>query len=326
MRVQNRIALTVGFLAVFFVAVSWIFFSGQKSTERGIRYLAGSYSSYDYDDPYLQYVYPGEALPCDSPYCRMTYRLLDGYFSVEFLYRELSNPSVLLRPQLEDAERVFQFLLPTFRESPISNVTMNPSGSGIALDTMCILGFLTRDQLLAEHVLGALDADDNWIAETHYRDGRWRNIADETWCLRLLAVTGVASEQLSSLVEKQIVRADAFITGSAGVSDKAAVFLHMLRMLNDVPNERFQETMQRYASELQTLSGERSLQGDALLQANMLTALRTIGQRSDATKAVARRLRADQDADGAWRRREGEPIPVLTTASVLTALLVDGKE
>lgn len=313
------VAVVMAGIAAFFVVLQ-----KKDPVERGLAYLNSAYAKYSYDDPYLQYVYPGEDLHCDLEDCTITYRLLDGYFAALLLYREHNNPPGLAR-QVHDAENVFQSILPEWRVAPIANVVTNPKGDGIALDTMCLVGFLTRDRALADHVLASRDEESNWIAESHYRGTPWRNIADETWCLRMLIAVGVERTATQTLIERQTEKARAFLAEGNSVADRTTVLVHMLEVFADARDERFAAAQTAFWEELKTLSHDASITDDTLLQANILLALVRTGDKGTETRRIAGRLRSLQGSDGAWRRRIGEPLAVLTTARVLTALILNEK-
>ena len=288
---------------------------------RGLRFLAASWRGDRFDDAYLDYVYPGERLVCPLPDCKVTYRLLDAYFDLHWLKQALGSLGPA-EPVARRAAEVTHALVPPWRLSGPYNVRRDPIPGGIGLDTYCILGLVERDRDMAEVVARHLDPT-GWIPEGHYRTSEsFRALADETWCLRLLAATGTASDKVPTLAAEQVERGRAEV-GSATSSEVAAnLAYHLLGLLSEVNGEELGPARAWFAGRLAAASRDPALADDRLTRANVLEALAAARWEGRADlDALAADLLAAQEADGGWYSRRGESGTSLRTFTTLRALL-----
>ena len=142
-----------------------------------------------FGDPYLAYEYPDERLPHPEGSRRLTYRVIDAYAILTMLRRAGPLPSELegISAQAEEALRA---LAPAWRGRGFTNTLRNPRTDGIALDTYCIVGWLSADADMAREVVDAIEGD-RWLPAGWYDDLQtFRAAADESWCLRLALSAG----------------------------------------------------------------------------------------------------------------------------------------
>jgi len=142
-----------------------------------------------FGDPYLSYEYPEERLPAPEGARRLTYRIIDAYAILTMLRRAGPLPSELEGIAAE-AEQALRRLAPAWRGRGFTNTLRDPRSDGIALDTYCIVGWLSADADMAREVVDAIDGD-RWLPAGWYDDlQRFRATADESWCLRLALSAG----------------------------------------------------------------------------------------------------------------------------------------
>jgi hypothetical protein len=140
-------------------------------------------------DPYLAYVYPEENLPSPPGAPRLTYRNVDAAAILVSIGREMGGAGGLAT-MIREAETAIEGAVGAWRGRGFSNVRKGARPEGIALDTFCTIGWLARDAMMADEAAGALHGD-GWLPEALYDQGdEYRLLADEAWCLRLLAATG----------------------------------------------------------------------------------------------------------------------------------------
>ncbi|MFH1171866.1 MAG: hypothetical protein V1778_05015 [bacterium] len=326
MRAQQRFGVFFGLAVLGAVLGAFLWYrAGEKqpttAIERGLSYLATAYSPYHYADPYLEYVYPGEMLTCPLKDCHITYRVLDAFFDVLFLKQENSSASLLGR-QLQDASATLNALLPEWRTANLSNTILGAEKEGVALDTACILGYVERDVALADHVATFLTPDGNWLNDDLYADDLWRNIADETWCIRLFAVTHQLAGHVPNLVETKIRETTTFLADNHQTNDQIGVLYHMILLLADVNDPRYQSTLDAYVTQLATISQQSEVHEQTMTLANILEAL-IRGGYDDHTllERIATILQNRQQANGSWfSSTTQESFPVFTTFRVTLAL------
>ena len=294
-----------------------------QAIQRGLEFLETNHSAYHFSDPYLEYVYPGEAIACDLPDCRVTYRLLDAYFALAMFRGRLSTQeAAVVGPIATEQVAVFQDLVPRWRSLPLNNTLESKpqDANGIALDTYCILGVLEQDRAMAEQAVSFLNDQDRWLAAGLYTDDRWRNIADETWCLRLLAVTGVAADRLPALTERKAAEAREFLKTEQDASAKLGAIYHILALAADTGNALDQATVTEFQQAGAQLYASGSFSGNAMSLANLLEVLLLSGYTDRSLLAgLAYQLRGLQNVDGSWRVGAGD-YPVFVTLRTLNAL------
>ncbi len=297
--------------------------SVDQAVQRGLEYLARAHAPYRYDDPYLEYVYPGESLDCPLADCRLTYRLLDAYFMVEMLTsRLIGNERSLLRSQSDEANAVFEAIAPTWRQASILNTAKSTEQDkdGLALDTYCILGYLKNDSSFSDTVLRYL-GDDGWLAPDAYLTDRWRNIADESWCLRLLAVTDKRPVQFETLIQAKIDQTKQFVQTNEPASSKLAVLYHALLMLNDFQNESYAAAITEFQNRSVELFNQKILPlRDPISLGNLVESLVATGYSNKVElDKLVRNLIGFQTPDGAWRD-EQDQATVFSTFRALIGL------
>lgn len=295
------------------------------AVKRGVDAVHTRHSPYRFDDPYLAYIYPGENLSCPLAGCTATYRLLDAYFSIRmvpYLYYD-----EWLRAEKDEADAVLTAMQPVVEPMPFSNTLAEHDDNGIALDTACIFGYLTNDTAIARHAVAALDKNKNWLADDLYTTDAWRNIADETWCIRLLASESSNAELVTALTGRKIVEMGQFSRGQASVIDKAAALVHMVYLLDGVQDDIAAGFEKQYAENLVAYLPDPAIVENTLMNANILDALLTVNVHMSGTVPTAAfstlfdRLLARQHKDGTWTETAGDDgLPVFTTLRVLTAL------
>lgn len=292
-----------------------------SAVQNGLRYLATIYTPYHYPDSYLEYVYPGEALACPLDGCTITYRTLDAFFDVRFLLEEVEAPE-LLKAQISDVEKTFAAILPEWRRANLYNAIASDGQPGVALDTACILGYTENDEVLADHVATFLTADGNLLKDDEYADDRWRNIADETWCIRLFARTGRQTHRLQELVQTKISEADQFLAHEQGEEFRIAVLFHMLYLLADLNDPHFTQKLRQYTEALAMLAADPAIAENTFTQANILDALARVRfDNRDVLDRLARSILLRQRADGSWTQTTRVALfPVFTTFRATLAL------
>lgn len=295
------------------------------AVKRGVSAVDARHTPYRFDDPYLQYVYPNEHLACPLAGCAVTYRLLDAYFSVRmvpYLYYD-----EWLGAEKDEADAVLAAMTPSVEQQPFSNTIEEHDDAGIALDTACIFGYLTENRTVAQHAVAALNEEQNWLADDYYADDAWRNIADETWCIRLLARTSSATALVQALTGRKIVEMERFFASDASVIDKTAALVHMAYLLDAVHDDIGAGFEKKYAEYLVASASEPTLVGNTLMTANILDALLTARARlpdvvpTATLRSLYERLVERQHRNGTWTESEGgDGLPVFTTLRALTAL------
>jgi hypothetical protein len=176
-----------------------------EALSRGAGCLERDRDGASFRDPYLTYVYPGERLPAPPGAPPLTYRNVDAAAILLSIGEELGasgDARAALAPMIDQAEAAIGGAVATWRGRGFSNVRVGAQPGGIALDTYCTVGWLKRDAIMAEEAGAALHGD-GWLPEALYDAGdEFRLIADESWCLRLLAATGRFGRDARRLLER----------------------------------------------------------------------------------------------------------------------------
>jgi hypothetical protein len=300
--------LTVIFLALLLASCS----NQTAPIQKGMSYLNSVYDNGDYDDQYLKYVYPDENLLCDVDGCDLTYRKLDAYFNLMFI-KESTDVS-LIQDQVMYADNVLESIEPNWESGKIYN-TLKSDGQGYALDTYCIFGFIKENKNFADNVVGYLSEND-WLASNHFTSDRWRNIADETWCIRLLQKTGY-SELALNLSKIKVSEVNQFLGDSD--FDDVAVLVHMLHLANDLELSEKPD----YQLRLVNLSKNEEVRRSTHLLSNILESLAKSGyENKSELDSLALLITSRQNRDGSWTEIgfENDNFQVFTTFRAIVAL------
>jgi hypothetical protein len=229
-----------------------------------------------------------------------------------------SNESAVIEAALAEGVNVLADLAPRWRNAPIQNaLKSSASDSGVAIDTYCILGVVKQDVAMARHILSYISEDDNLIDDRYFQNDTWRNIADETWCLRLIAETETPLAQLNIMLNAQADQGKSFLASRETVSAKLAVLYHLLmldsRARPTLPNRDlwWEKTVE--------LLRTGAVDDDPISLGNALEALSNSGYPDQAfLRILTNHLLALQGDDGAWRT--GGQYPVFTTLRALNGL------
>lgn len=295
--------------------------SVQQSADSGIAFLESAYEPYHFKDPYLEYVYPGEHIQCPQQDCKLSYRVLDGFFDVQFI-TDLIGPNARLAAMQGHAKTAFAAVLPEWRSININNTIRSQSSEGMALDTACILAYTVRDQELTQHIATFLTEDNNWMSDSYYTSDTWRNIADETWCIRAMIATNTEPQRIEDLLARAIAQSDAYLA-AASEENRIAVLFHMAYLLYESQTPVFRATLESYDQQLAALARQMLDSGNTIALANMLDVL-SYTQHSDKKLLadLAKAIIAAQQADGSWFSTKASPqYPVFTSFRAVLALL-----
>jgi len=311
------------FLLIIFITSCSSQLDTQDSINKGLNYLVQAKTSgFSYNDEYLKYVYPGEALECPLNNCKITYRKLDAYFNLKFIKNEFQDYS-LIKQDVEEADRILTSLIPIWRNKKLYNIvneTMKDS-SGLALDTYCILGYLYNDKEMSTLVLNSLE-NDNWLPSSFYEgDQDFRTIADESWCVRLVAKSN-NKELIRDVKDKLVKDTYTFINEDHDKITKVNAAIHTLTMLNEF-NENDKE-INFFKDYIATSISDKQTWQDTTTLANILDVL---VQSNYLNKAIINKLTRElinrQEKDGRWLISKGYNEnfgQVFTTFRVIAAL------
>ncbi|MFH1409684.1 MAG: hypothetical protein ABIH34_07270, partial [Nanoarchaeota archaeon] len=260
---------------------------------------------------YLSYVYPGEDLECPLPDCEITYRSLDRDFNLFFL-GELGLGGVL-RDDISSAERRIFAIATSWEGKGIYNVLHQPEEDGIALDTYCIVGLLTENEVMAQTVLETYN-DGHWLSDDYYQgESSFRRLADESWCVRLLLATSPGTDEPVDMIVEETL-----ILHESPVSDLAKMIgtLHTLFVLHDAKDARL-SLYQDYVYQHIPLIEE-----DTLTLANVMDALLQTGFPKEKLSSVQKDLVSRQHEEGFWYANPDEEknAHVFTTFRAVSAL------
>ncbi len=305
-------------------AVYYFYTPLNKSLTRGYEYLRSSYKNYSYNDFYLNYRYSNETLKCPAAGCELSYRLLDAYFNVIMLNNAGASASQLGN-QLSDARSVLSGIIEEWRSGGINNTLKSEGNEAFALDTYCILGFLHEDEKMSETVKRYL-GNSGWLTENYYQDDIWRNIADETWCLRLLIKKTNDYSKLVPVIQRQILETNALLVDSELINQQAVLY-HMAIMMSEaeasgLPVNEMAVILSAYQNRLIAVTLDQELWQQPLSLANTLDALLSIKANEDVIiHKLADKLISLQQKDGAWLPQpEAKQGQVFTTMRALLAL------
>lgn len=319
---MKRVVIIIIALIILSGGLYWYLYQPDEelsTTDKGFQFIRDSYQGFRYEDSYLQYRYPTENLSCAGvPGCDLSYRLLDAYFDVVMLSRAGASETDLGQ-QLTDADQVFEAILPTWESGTIKDTLASEGSEDYALDTYCIMGYLFEDKVMADIVAGYRTGQ-GWFESDHFPQDTWRNIADETWCLRLLMITEKDINILPEAVQRKIIETNKYLTEEPLINQQAVLY-HMVQLLNDaieagVDLDEAQSTLDSYSDQLVLLTMENELWSQPLALANTLEALASIGYSDkEILGKIVDRLTALQREDGSWWAN-----PVSNNGNVFTTL------
>lgn len=300
----------------------------QTAILKGSDFLNNNYNrNSGYNDLYLKYVYPDEKLYCPLEGCRITYRILDAYFGLLFI-KQLDNYGAL-SGQIDYADGVLSSLIDLWQNEKIYNTKKSTlqDGGGIALDTYCILGYIYSDKKMAENTLRYLEGD-KWLEEDYYKEDTWRNVADESWCIRLLIETNnLETKNIKSLIEKKIEETDEIILSNDDLSTKIATVIHTIYMIYDFlaikKDYSFNNKLLEYQNYVFMSFSNNDIKNDDLILSNVLDSLAYSDYDKNKLQDMANILVSRQKMDGGWYTGEGiskNNLGVFTTIRVITAL------
>ncbi len=266
---------------VIVIIIATIFalqYGSDQPVNKGENYLMNVYDKDVYlQDIYLMYEYPNENLksPSDRP---ITYRILDAYFDM-FIINEKTDDSNGLREPIKVALADLSALVPIWEtnvwlfnvQNPIEEHNKDP----VALDTYCILGYLYNSSKMADVVLIASNGT-KWLSPQMYEhDDQWRQIADEVWCIMLLAKTKVDDSTTEDHVNLKMHEIKIFETYNFEGVTAAAAELHIVMMLTEAAhlNGTYVDLLSEYQNKLIKSMEKEECWANTLLIANVLTSL-----------------------------------------------------
>src|SRR3989344_8598438 len=288
------------FLLIIFITSCSSQIKTQDSIDKGLNYLVQTKTNdFSYNDEYLKYVYPGEALECNLLNCKITYRKLDAYFNLKFIKNEFKDYS-LIKQDVEEADKILASLIPIWRNKKLYNIvneTMKDT-SGLALDTYCILGYLYNDKEMSTLVLNSLE-NYNWLPSNFYEgDQDFRTIADESWCVRLISKSN-NKESIRNVKDNLVKDTYTFINEDHDKITKVNAAIHTLTMINEF-NEDDKE-INFFKDYIATSISDKQTWQDTTTLANILDVL---VQSNYSNKAIINKLTkeliARQEKDGRW--------------------------
>ena len=297
---EIKIFIYFNFLLLVLITSCSTQLDSQDSINKGLNYLAQAKTNdFSYNDEYLKYVYSGEALECNLPNCKITYRKLDAYFNLKFIKNEFQDYS-LIKQDVEEADKILASLIPIWRNKKLYNIvneTMKDT-SGLALDTYCILGYLYNDKEMSTLVLNSL-YNDEWLPSNFYQgDQDFRTIADESWCVRLISKSN-NKELIRDVKDRLIKDTYTFINEDHDKITKVNAAIHTLTMLNEF-NENDKE-INFFKNYIATSISDKQTWQDTTTLANILDVL---VQSNYSNKAIINKLTRElikrQEKDGRW--------------------------
>lgn len=277
---------------------------------RGLACVASAYDGQGFNDPYLRFVYPGEALDSPAADSRVTYRLLDAYF-ILLMLREAGVNGGPAAPAFERAEAVTSALAAAWRDRPIYNLRKDPRPEGIALDTYAILAYLRHDVGMSRVVLDGLDGD-GWLPANYYTGKEWfRLFADESWAARAVASAAIDPEAGRGAILRVATEGRARLKRPTDFAARAILVVHVLEALRDLPpptparggsaTDAAEDLRAYFVGEAILLLRRAAADKDTLILANLVGSL--AAEPEVAARDLARGVAAlaqRQDAAGCW--------------------------
>ena len=271
-------------------------------SDRAFEFLKNSYENCEYEDEYLTYVYPSENLG-EINDCKITYRKIDAFYNI------INLNSEIIEKQKEDANSVFNNL--DWNDSKIFN-TLRSDNGGVALDTYCIVAYQNRNEKMVDNFVSYL-SNNNWIKDNYFSEDTWRNIADETWCIRAMTNVNYDQELIDDLIDIKIQETSDYYENDIF---RSAVLYHMIYLIldyEDVYGRKYESVKNSYINELFSLLENND---NLLMKANILEILSKSGYNKGILFKYYNEIKNMQNQDGSW----GENAKVFTTLRVLTGL------
>jgi hypothetical protein len=310
----------------------------EEALSRGAACLVRDRDGSGFRDPYLAYVYPQENLPSPAGAPPLTYRNVDAAAILVSIGRELEAPvpghaGVALRTMIDEAETAIAGAAATWRGRGFSNVTQGARPEGIALDTFCTVGWLARDSSMAAEAAAALHGD-GWLPKALYDAGdEYRLVADESWCLRLLAATGRLKKSPVRVFERHMATLRDHTREQPGAAGTLYEALHLGMVLAEFASHTAGDPLEardEVVAALQGWAAARAPDGrtdprDVLEWANLASAdiLRVppVSARDNLRRRAARAILDMQEDDGCWVIPGQRPPRAGATFVTLRALL-----
>ena len=257
-----------------------------NSINKSLSYLDNNYNKTTiYEDNYLKFIYPEENLPLN-----LTYRKIDAYTNLIYIDKELGKDKTKkINYQIEEANNNLNSLIPYFENKSTFNTIKNVS-DGYALDTYCILGHLFNNTKIANNIKGLI-INDNLMQDNYYKEDKWRNIADETWCILLL--NNINKNVASALTDIKINETYNFLNSQNTIQDKAVVLIHIILLTNELNHDNGY-----FKNELYQLSLNDEIKNDILIKANILYVLAESNYPKEKLKPIYESLIEKQHKDG----------------------------
>jgi len=303
----------------------------ERAFDRGVSCLASDLEEGRFRDPYLSFVYPGEALPAPPGRRPLTYRQVDTATILALIGRTGPAPEPLASI-MRVAQTDLAAVAPVWRGRGFSNTARAPRPDGIALDTYCIVGWLNGDSEMATEAAAAIDGD-HWLLPKWYDDAEsYRAPADEAWCLRLLASTSRFDDPASRVMDRIVSEWRSHRREDPGGTAAYYEAWHLEMVVSELldraspPDARWTRLSDEIADGLRVWAEAHAAMGaagdarraDLLEWINLVTAERIApGLRLQAAEV----LLATQEGDGCWRIPGGRHPNSATSFTTLRGLL-----
>jgi hypothetical protein len=280
-----------------------------NSIDNGINYLNKTYDkNFVYNDNYLKFVYPNENLPLN-----LTYRKIDSYANLIYFKEEIQKDKLkIIQYQVNEAYNNLNSLLPYFENKLTYNTIKNVS-DGYALDTYCIVGYLFNNTKIASNVV-SLIINNNLVEDNYYREDKWRNMADEAWCILLLNKASSDKNIVLTLTNIKLNETYQFINSENSIGDKVAVLIHSVMILNELSYNNSDIKDKLYKLALQD-----EIKKNILLEADILYVLSKSDYQKDKLEIIYKLIKEKQNKDGGWYQDKNYG-NAFTTQRVILAL------
>jgi len=276
-----------------------------------------SLSTIDYKkDSYLTYVYSSEKLPYN-----LTYRLIDFYANLEILHNKYSYA---VKDYSEINSSLQTFLSWSRQTKFLNTIIKGKENDSVALDTFCIVSWLYNDTSSVKHLIPYITPENNLMADNYYaQSDHWRNIADETWCVMLIKESNFNSTLADELLKIKLSEGTAFLKNDTyAESDKAAVIIHELLLLNEFPSSHSQDKIY-WLSKASEYINKEEISPNTLLIANLLNVMINYNSSKESISPYITILEKRKRKDNYWLPYETaspDNGQIFTTSRVLITL------